>query len=146
MQLPSCGLAEVSSCRSNKQHSPTPYKLTPPDVCCSVYVVRQGVTSWFIFNLIRDRVRPAAGCPMHLTIPFNQLALTLGDLHHMSFPQTPQGIEGADAAFRISGLELGGLLGSLSAGAISDRLIRGNTSPDVGNVGLRVKVGHGPAP
>jgi sugar phosphate permease len=56
------------------------------------------------------------------------------------FSQTLQGIEGADAAFRISGLELGGLLGSLSAGAISDRLIRGNTSPDVGNVGLRVKV------
>lgn len=26
-------------------------------LCCSVYVVRQGVTSWFIFNLIRDRVR-----------------------------------------------------------------------------------------
>lgn len=51
-----------------------------------------------------------------------------------------QGVQGADAAFRISGLELGGLLGSLSAGAISDRLIRGNNNPDVGNVGLRVKV------
>lgn len=54
---------------------------------------------------------------------------------------TLQGIQGADAAFRISGLELGGLLGSLSAGAISDKLIRGNNNPDVGNVGLRVKVG-----
>ena len=40
---------------------------------------------------------------------------------------------------RISGLELGGLLGSLSAGAISDRLIKSNTDPAVGNVGLRVK-------
>ena len=48
---------------------------------------------------------------------------------------------GAEAAVRISGLELGGLLGSLSAGAISDRLIKSNTDPDVGNVGLRVKAG-----
>ncbi len=65
----------------------------------------QGVTSWFIFSLIRGR-----------------------------------GVPGAEAAVRISGLELGGLLGSLSAGAISDRLIKSNTDPNVGNVGLRVKV------
>ncbi len=64
----------------------------------------QGVTSWFIFSLIRGR-----------------------------------GVPGAEAAVRISGLELGGLLGSLSAGAISDRLIKSNTDPNVGNVGLRVK-------
>jgi hypothetical protein len=65
----------------------------------------QGVTSWFIFSLIKGR-----------------------------------GVPGAEAAVRISGLELGGLLGSLSAGAISDRLIKSNTDPNVGNVGLRVKV------
>ena len=65
----------------------------------------QGVTSWFIFSLIKGR-----------------------------------GVPGAEAAVRISGLELGGLLGSLSAGAISDRLIKSNTDPDIGNVGLRVKV------
>ena len=68
---------------------------------------------------------------------FNSRPAAPGD--HCAGPL--QGIPGADAAFRISGLELGGLLGSLSAGAISDRLIRGNTNADVGNVGLRVKVG-----
>lgn len=70
-----------------------------------VYVVRQAVTSWFIFSLIKGR-----------------------------------GVPGVEAAVRISGLELGGLLGSLSSGAISDRLIKANNDPNVGNVGLRVKV------
>ena len=51
-----------------------------------------------------------------------------------------RGVLGVDAAVRISGLELGGLLGSLSSGAISDRLIKANKDPNVGNVGLRVKV------
>ena len=48
-----------------------PPMLTTPGVCCSVYVVRQGVTSWFIFNLIRDRVRLAASCPIHFIVCFN---------------------------------------------------------------------------
>ena len=74
-------------------------RLQPPSLTL------QGVTSWFIFSLIKGR-----------------------------------GVPGAEAAVRISGLELGGLLGSLSAGAISDRLIKSNTDPNVGNVGLRVKV------
>ena len=51
-----------------------------------------------------------------------------------------RGVGGVEAAVRISGLELGGLLGSLSSGAISDRLIKANNDPNVGNVGLRVKV------
>lgn len=47
----------------------------------------------------------------------------------------------AAAAVRVSGLELGGLLGSLTAGALSDNLIRRNAgNPEVGTVGLRVKV------
>eukprot|EP00245_Coleochaete_scutata_P005699 TRINITY_DN19450_c0_g1_i1.p1 TRINITY_DN19450_c0_g1~~TRINITY_DN19450_c0_g1_i1.p1 ORF type:complete len:546 (-),score=94.08 TRINITY_DN19450_c0_g1_i1:402-2039(-) len=67
-----------------------------------VYVVRQGVTSWFIFYL------------------------------------KEMGI--ADAPVRVSGLELGGLLGSLSSGFLSDYLLRKNTDGKAGNVGLRVKV------
>lgn len=53
-------------------------------------------------------------------------------------------VPAAAAAWRVSGLELGGLLGSLTAGALSDSLIRRNANnPDVGTVGLRVKVrGH----
>ena len=47
-------------------------------------------------------------------------------------------------ATRVSGLELGGLAGSLSAGAISDYLTKKNkeTGGKAGNVGLRVKVLH----
>ena len=44
-----------------------------------------------------------------------------------------------NAAVQVSGLELGGLLGSLSAGAISDPLVRNNDGSK-GNVGLRVQV------
>lgn len=50
-------------------------------------------------------------------------------------------VPAAAAAWRVSGLELGGLLGSLTAGALSDSLIRRNANnPAVGTVGLRVKV------
>lgn len=47
-----------------------------------------------------------------------------------------------DVATRVSGLELGGLAGSLSAGAISDYLTSKNKKEGgrAGNVGLRVKV------
>lgn len=69
-----------------------------------VYVVRQGVTSWFVFYLIKEK-----------------------------------GIEdAAQAAVRVSGLELGGLVGSLIAGRASDWLIA--RSPKGGNVGKRVQV------
>lgn len=40
---------------------------------------------------------------------------------------------------QVSGLELGGLLGSLSSGAVSDYLLRTNAGAK-GNVGMRVKV------
>lgn len=75
-----------------------------------VYVIRQGVTSWFVFYL---KQRGAA-----------------------------------NPAVAVSGLELGGLVGSLSSGAISDALLRRNearTAKDPsarprGNLGLRVLV------
>ena len=75
-----------------------------------VYVVRQGVTSWFVFYL---KERGAA-----------------------------------NPAVAVSGLELGGLVGSLSSGAISDALLRRNeartkANPGLkprGNLGLRVLV------
>ncbi|GFH06600.1 MFS domain-containing protein [Haematococcus lacustris] len=44
------------------------------------------------------------------------------------------------AAVRVSGLELGGLLGSLIAGRFSDWLIKRDTSGNGGNVGKRVQV------
>lgn len=44
----------------------------------------------------------------------------------------------ANAATQVSGLELGGLFGSLSSGAISDHLVRSNDGSK-GNVGLRVQ-------
>ncbi|KAK9864915.1 hypothetical protein WJX84_009121 [Apatococcus fuscideae] len=69
-----------------------------------IYVVRQGVTSWFVFYLIKAKGVADAG----------------------------------SAAFRVSGLELGGLFGSLLAGRISDYLIAKN--PEGGNVGKRVQV------
>lgn len=69
-----------------------------------VYVVRQGVTSWFIFYLIKERAIENA----------------------------------AEAALRVSGLELGGLFGSLLAGKLSDWMI--NKEPTKGSVGKRVQV------
>jgi hypothetical protein len=44
------------------------------------------------------------------------------------------------AAVRVSGLELGGLVGSLIAGRWSDALIRNDTSGKGGAVGKRVQV------
>ena len=68
-----------------------------------VYVVRQGITSWSVFYLIKEKGVADAGA----------------------------------AALRVSGLELGGLLGSLVAGRISDWYIA--TSPG-GAVGKRIQV------
>ena len=47
--------------------------------------------------------------------------------------------DAGNAAFRVSGMELGGLFGSLLAGRISDYLIA--KKPKGGNVGKRVQVG-----
>ena len=68
-----------------------------------VYVVRQGVTSWSVFYLIKEKGVLDAGA----------------------------------AAVRVSGLELGGLLGSLLAGRISDALISKSNN---GAVGKRIRV------
>ena len=46
--------------------------------------------------------------------------------------------DAGSAAFRVSGLELGGLFGSLLAGRISDALIA--RDPKGGNCGKRVQV------
>lgn len=68
-----------------------------------VYVVRQGITSWSVFYLIKEKGVVDAGA----------------------------------AALRVSGLELGGLLGSLIAGRISDWYI---AQGDGGAVGKRIQV------
>jgi MFS transporter, OPA family, sugar phosphate sensor protein UhpC len=70
-----------------------------------IYIVRQGVTSWFVFYLIKVKGVADAG----------------------------------SAALRVSGLELGGLFGSLIAGRLSDAMIAraGNRK---GHVGQRVRV------
>ncbi|KAI7837430.1 hypothetical protein COHA_008742 [Chlorella ohadii] len=70
-----------------------------------VYVVRQGVTSWFVFYLLQVKGVADAGA----------------------------------ASLRVSGLELGGLFGSLLAGKLSDMLIN-NSKGGGGNVGKRVQV------
>lgn len=69
-----------------------------------VYIIRQGVTSWSVFYLIKEKGVLDAGA----------------------------------AALRVSGLEVGGLLGSLVAGRISDYAI--NAGGPGGAVGKRVKV------
>ena len=67
-------------------------------------------------------------------------------LHHLlSCPHQAKGVaDVGSAALRFSGLEVGGLVGSIVAGRISDALIaravaRGDHS--VGSVGIRIKVG-----
>ncbi|KAK9819760.1 hypothetical protein WJX72_002066 [[Myrmecia] bisecta] len=69
-----------------------------------IYVVRQGVTSWFVFYLMKAKGVADAGA----------------------------------AAVRVSGLELGGLFGSLLAGTVSDVLIA--RDPEGGSVGKRIQV------
>jgi len=70
-----------------------------------VYVVRQGVTSWFVFYLLQVKDVADAGA----------------------------------ASLRVSGLELGGLFGSLLAGKFSDMLIA-RAAPGSGTVGKRIQV------
>lgn len=70
-----------------------------------VYVIRQGVTSWFVFYLIKAKGVADAGA----------------------------------AAVRVSGMELGGLVGSLIAGRLSDYMIN-KAGPGQGAVGKRVQV------
>ena len=70
-----------------------------------VYVVRQGVTSWFVFYLLQVKGVADAGA----------------------------------ASLRVSGLELGGLAGSLLAGKLSDILIS-RAKPGEGTVGKRIQV------
>ena len=69
-----------------------------------VYIIRQGITSWSVFYLIKEKGVADAGA----------------------------------AALRVSGLEVGGLVGSLVAGRISDWAI--NSGGAGGAVGKRVKV------
>ncbi|PSC74706.1 major facilitator superfamily isoform A [Micractinium conductrix] len=70
-----------------------------------IYIVRQGVTSWFVFYLLQVKGVADAGA----------------------------------ASLRVSGLELGGLFGSLLAGKLSDMLIN-NSQGRGGNVGKRIQV------
>eukprot|EP00210_Caulerpa_lentillifera_P004711 g4495.t1 len=70
-----------------------------------IYVIRQAVTTWFVFYLIKEKGVADAGA----------------------------------AAVRVSGLELGGLAGSLIAGRFSDHLIR-TAKKGQGSVGKRVQV------
>ncbi|GAB4816547.1 hypothetical protein N2152v2_003593 [Parachlorella kessleri] len=73
-----------------------------------VYVVRQGVTSWFVFYLLQVKGVADAGA----------------------------------ASMRVSGLELGGLCGSLVAGWLSDKLIntKSGAASSGGNVGKRIRI------
>ena len=72
-----------------------------------IYVIRQGVTTWFVFFLLKEKNVADVGA----------------------------------AAVRVSGLELGGLAGSLLAGRFSDHLIR-TAKKGQGAVGKRVQVTH----
>lgn len=56
----------------------------------------------------------------------------------MHYVQAKGVADAGSAAFRVSGLELGGLFGSLLAGRISDALIA--RDPKGGNCGKRVQV------
>lgn len=89
----------VSDCLKN------PYVVLLALTYFFVYVVRQGVTSWFVFYLMQVKGVPDAGA----------------------------------AGLRVSGLELGGLFGSLLAGRLSDFLIS-RAKPGEGTVGKRVQV------
>ncbi len=124
-----------------------------------VYVVRQGVTSWFVFYLLQVRMQQQPGarcdaagrivqCAHSRLCPANQMRnqLFISPLHGLCCPPLlslqVKGVADAGAAsLRVSGLELGGLFGSLLAGKLSDMLIN-NSKGGGGNVGKRVQVGR----
>ena len=70
-----------------------------------IYIIRQGVTSWFVFYMIQEK----------------------------------GAVDAAAAAARVSGMELGGLVGSLLAGRISDYMVN-SAAEGEGAVGKRVQV------
>jgi OPA family sugar phosphate sensor protein UhpC-like MFS transporter len=95
-------LSLLQNLRQNVLSNPYIWGLALTYFC--VYIVRQGITSWSVFYLIKEKGVADAG----------------------------------QAALRVSGLEIGGLLGSLVAGRVSDAAIaRGGPG---GAVGKRVKV------
>ena len=133
-----------------------------------IYVVRQGVTSWFVFYLMKVRPRskplplhPPRCCGehgghceevrQHDTDPsafdnvkeLNVRRSTTAWLPTpSSYPTAEQAKGVADAgsaAVRVSGMEVGGLFGSLLAGRLSDFLV--DKFPNDGAVGKRVQVG-----
>ena len=148
-----------------------------------IYVVRQGVTSWFVFYLLQVGWFTVAGgggrggevwvcacdlwrcvcacvCVASAAIALQGLACSgwgpwraaqalpllylLSACRSLTLPCRPtlpqvKGVADAGAAsLRVSGLELGGLFGSLLAGKLSDMLIN-NSQGSGGNVGKRVQ-------
>lgn len=95
-------LSLLQNLRQNVLSNPYIWGLALTYFC--VYIVRQGVTSWSVFYLIKEKGVADAGA----------------------------------AALRVSGLEVGGLAGSLLAGRLSDAAIAAG-GPG-GAVGKRVKV------
>ena len=121
-----------------------------------IYVVRQGVTSWFVFYLMKVRRMPVLlfGAWHHVCRHIHRLSgppqVLMTSSLCMHGPQHPahqhahsmlqvKGVADAgSAAVRVSGMELGGLFGSLLAGRLSDFLVR--KFPNDGAVGKRVQV------
>jgi len=133
-----------------------------------IYVVRQGVTSWFVFYLMKVRslskllTSPplsqlehycdTCGCA-HLAVPsvvsrpaktparaeHEALLFALISLLHLGRRQAKGVADAGSAAVRVSGMEVGGLFGSLLAGRLSDFLV--DKYPNDGAVGKRVQVG-----
>ena len=95
-------LSLLENLRQNVLSNPLIWGLAFTYFC--VYIVRQGITSWSVFYLIKEKGVADAGA----------------------------------AALRVSGLEVGGLLGSLLAGRLSDAAIAAGGAG--GAVGKRVKV------
>lgn len=95
-------LSLMENLRKNVLTNPAIWGLALTYFC--VYIVRQGITSWSVFYLIKEKGVADAGA----------------------------------AALRVSGLEIGGLAGSLLAGRLSDAAIAAG-GPG-GAVGKRVKV------
>ena len=73
--------------------------------------------------------------PVHPLQPHHRTSL-----HPHARPQVKGVADAGAASLRVSGLELGGLFGSLLAGKLSDMLINNGAGKGGGNVGKRVQV------
>jgi hypothetical protein len=107
-----------------------------------VYIIRQAATSWLIFYLTEELGVKARPPPRVAAVLQGSKRASHRPVLARSLAQPQQDVR--HASWRVAGVEIFGLLGSLASGAASDALVR--RMPSAGVVGVRMMVsGHATA-